>query len=150
MNYAGDGSTQLCSSEEPSDDTVCLVFCKAHAPCRFMCICWFNQVIVLQILWDPGPIFSKNCSLTNNSRIIILSHYGFLMIILSICVQDSQSWQKWLLNYLFCIQVLAKTIAEWIKENKMTATKSIGELNWFNSLSLNPYLKTRSNLFLLH
>lgn len=57
MNNAEDGITQLCSSEEPLSDAVCLVSCKADAACRFMCICWFNQAIVLQIMWDPGPFF---------------------------------------------------------------------------------------------
>ncbi len=57
MNNAEDGRTQLCSSEEPLSDTVCLASCKADAACRCMCICWFNQAIVLQILWDPGSFF---------------------------------------------------------------------------------------------
>lgn len=123
MNNAGDGSTQLCSSEEPSNDAVCLGSCKADAPCRFMCICWFNQAIVLQILWDPGSIFAKNCSLINNKRIIILSHYGFLMIVLSICVQDSQSW---LLNYLFVFKFWQK----WFLHVTLLNKREQDDCNW--------------------
>jgi len=35
----------------------CVFSVKADAPRRFMCICWFNQAIVLKILRDPESIF---------------------------------------------------------------------------------------------